>query len=158
MKYAGSGWGPATAATPPPGYAARVAGGVFLPVFTVISATLFAVVAVALAVTWWAPEITVFGISPHDSWFMSTGVPRWVAMVAILIAYAIVALPNAAARRATLYYANGGRAHGWANAWSGLLWIGLVLVLLAIAWAYLPQLHFLLQHHGWHHHRAVIDL
>jgi hypothetical protein len=49
-------------------------------------------------------------------------------------------LPIGAARKTAQYYANGGRAHGWADAWSGLLWIALVAVVLIAAWAALPQL------------------
>ncbi len=35
--------------------------------------------------------------------------------------------------------------HGWADAWSGLLWFALVAVLLLGAWYVLPQLQELLR-------------
>jgi hypothetical protein len=76
--------------------------------------------------------------------------PRWIALIAVLAIYALLALPIGAGRKTALYYANGGRAHGWADAWSGLLWIALVAVVLIAAWTALPQLQEFLRHtFGW---------
>jgi hypothetical protein len=47
-------------------------------------------------------------------------------------------MPLAAGRRAALYYANGGRPHGWADAWAGLLWCAMVCALIFFAWQFLP--------------------
>ncbi|HTQ35855.1 MAG TPA: PspC domain-containing protein [Steroidobacteraceae bacterium] len=128
-----------TAGVPPqpPGPAARVAGGVMLPVFTVLSAGWFALMAVAAVMVWHT-------YMPPGYWPPAHGylahLPRWMALLAVVAIYALLALPIGAGRRTALYYANGGHQHGWADAWSGLLWIALVAVALVAAWAWLPQL------------------
>jgi hypothetical protein len=71
--------------------------------------------------------------------------PRWIPLLVVIAVYALLALPIGAGRRTALYYANGGRRHGWADAWSGLLWIALVAVALVTAWSLLPQLQGLLR-------------
>jgi hypothetical protein len=38
--------------------------------------------------------------------------PRWLPVIALIAAYALLALPIGAGRRAAVYYANGGRMHG----------------------------------------------
>jgi phage shock protein PspC (stress-responsive transcriptional regulator) len=138
-------------AQPPrePGPAARIAGGVMLPVFTVLSAGWFALMAVAAIMVW-----HTYG-QPGFDWPPGPGnlahLPRWIPLVALAAIYAVLALPIGVGRRTALYYANGGHAHGWADAWSGLLWIALVVVVVVGAWMALPQLQEFLRHvHGWH--------
>jgi hypothetical protein len=80
----------------------------------------------------------------HEHWDAGN-VPLWVPLVAVLVVYALLALPIGAGRRAAVYYANGGRHYGWAAAWSGLLWIALVALMVAAAWAVIPQLQDLLR-------------
>lgn len=60
--------------------------------------------------------------------------------------YVVLALPISAGRRTALYYANGGQAHGWADAWSGLLWLALVGLIMVGAWLAMPHLQDFLQH------------
>jgi hypothetical protein len=141
------------AGVPPraPGAAARVAGSVMLPVFTVISAGWFVAMALAAFVVWHAYQYTGFNWQ-QDHWSIAQ-LPRWIPLVAVIAVYVLLALPISAGRRAALFYANGGRAHGWASAWSAVLWIALVAVLLAVAWSLLPQLRELLQNiFGWPAH------
>jgi phage shock protein PspC (stress-responsive transcriptional regulator) len=129
----------------PPGYVARVTGGVMLPVLTLLSAVWFAVMATAAYVIWqgWN-RVGLFNWSP-GSWDGYGDIPRWVAIAAVAAIYALLAIPIGTARRASLYYANGGRLHGWADAWSGLLWIALVAVMLLGAWFLMPQAEELLR-------------
>lgn len=134
-----------------PGPAARVAGGVMLPLFTLLSAGWFALMAVAVVVVW-----HTFGpYGPHGfHWAPGPGylghLPRWIPLIAVIAVYALLALPIGAGRRAAMYYANGGRPHGWADAWSGLLWVALVALLAVAAWAILPQLQELFRDvFGW---------
>jgi hypothetical protein len=115
-------------------------------VFTIMSAVWFGVMAAALLTLWWAyPQLQFQGWSPPD-WFIEGDVPRWVAVAALVAVYALLALPIGAARRAALYYANGGHHHGWADVWSGLLWIAVVAVLALTAWHLLPHLQDVLRH------------
>jgi len=123
-----------------------VAGGILTPVFTIMSAVWFAVMAIALLVVWWAYPHVQTGGWQHPDWLTAGETPRWVAMAALVAVYALLALPIGAVRRATLYYANGGRLHGWADLWSGLLWIAVVAVLLLVAWYLMPQLQQELRH------------
>jgi hypothetical protein len=134
-----------------------VTGGVLLPVFTLLSAVWFAAMAIGVLSVWWATQHVHFGAWPHGAWSDLPDVPRWLAVAVILLVYALIALPIGAARKAALYYANGGRLHGWADAWSGLLWIAAVAVLLLAAWQLLPHLHQELGHWGDLPH-AVINL
>ena len=130
-----------------PGAAARVTGGLFLPVLTVMSAVWFAAMLFALCVVWSAYEpggIAAWG-GLGDGFWWSPELPRWIALVAILAVYALLAMPIGAGRRASLYYANGGRLHGWADVWSGLLWLALVAVMLWAAWHALPGVQDLLR-------------
>ena len=140
-------WNPATVHyTTPPGYAARVTGGLMLPLLTVLSAAWFTAMVLAVTSVWygyghlgayvWPPG--AFGWPHHE-------VPRWIPLIAVIAVYALIAMPIGAGRRASLYYANGGRNHGWADAWSGLLWIVLVSIMLSAAWQFMPWLQDVLQ-------------
>lgn len=123
-----------------PGYAARLTGGVLVPVFTVLSAAWFATLAAVLLVLWWSTNYVHFAHWPPQPWSGITHLPQWIAAIIALVVYVLIALPIGAGRRAALYYANGGRAHGWANFWSGLLWMALVALVLLGAWLGLPLL------------------
>ena len=132
---------PAAAAQPAPGYAARVTGGVMLPVLTILSAVWFSAMALVVYSIWWGYSHTAFELWPPGIFHGDADVPRWLAIVAVVALYALVAIPIAAGRRAALYYANGGRLHGWADAWSGLLWVAIVAVIFLAATYQLPELH-----------------
>jgi hypothetical protein len=148
-------WWSQQPASSPPGNAARVTGGVLLPFLTLLSAAWFAAMAIAAYVLWQGWQGSGFGFWSPGAWEGLDG-PRWVALLAIVAIYALLAIPIGAGRRAALYYANGGRLHGWADALSGLLWIALVAVILLAAWYLVPGLqdHVRFQLHG----PAVISL
>ncbi len=153
MRHQAGSWG-APPSAPPPGAAARVAGGVMLPVFTVLSAVWFAAMALVVLSLWWTYDRMGFTTWPPGDWPWMLDVPRWVVIVTVIAVYALLALPLGAARRTALYYANGGRLHGWADAWSGLLWIAVVGLIVLAAWQMLPHLQ------GWWmpHSPAVLHL
>ena len=121
-----------------PGYAARITGGLLLPVLTVLSAAWFVAMLLGGLAIWGAWGS--FGVEPwqHYGYPWPHELPRWVPLVALVVAWSLIAIPLAAGRRASLYYANGGRRHGWADFWSGLLWVALVWALLIVAWQLLP--------------------
>jgi phage shock protein PspC (stress-responsive transcriptional regulator) len=140
-------WSPAAAQQPQPapGYSARVTGGILLPLLTVLSSVWFAAMTIAAYSVWWAyrfggPEAWPPGVFPLDG-----DIPFWIAMAAVIAVYALIAIPLGAGRRASRWYANGGRLHGWADAWSGLLWLAIVAVLLLVAMYQLPHLQWLLR-------------
>ena len=138
-------WSQATSPQPAPGYAARVTGGVLLPVLTVLSAVWFSAMAIAAYSVWWAYRYGGLDAWPPGVFQMDRDIPFWVAMAAVIAIYALIAIPLAAGRRTSRWYANGGRVHGWADAWSGLLWLAIVAVLLLVAMYQLPQLQWLLR-------------
>ena len=120
-------------------------GGVLLPVLTLISAVWFAALAVAAYSVWWAYRFGGLEAWPPGVFHLSSDVPFWLAMAVVIAVYALLAIPLGAGRRAARWYANGGRLHGWADAWSGLLWLAVVAALLLVALYQLPQLQWLLR-------------
>jgi phage shock protein PspC (stress-responsive transcriptional regulator) len=116
---------PATASVGAPSYFARITAGLLLPVITIFSAAWFTACAVAFIATAWALHIGVWSF-PDGSLNLPDNLPHWLVLLAIAFVYALLAIPVAAARRGALYYLNSGHSHGWANTWSGLLWVFLV--------------------------------
>jgi phage shock protein PspC (stress-responsive transcriptional regulator) len=126
MRQVTPSWAVAPAASVgAPSYLARITAGLFLPVITIFSAAWFTACAVAFIATAWALQLGVWSF-PDGSLQLPSQIPHWLVLVAIVIVYALLAIPIAASRRGALYYINGGRSHGWADTWSGLLWILLV--------------------------------
>jgi hypothetical protein len=115
-----------------------VTGGILLPVMTVLSAAWFASMLLAGIAFWHMHMATGDWRWPHGHHDWTSGPPHWVAILALLAIWSLIAMPLAAGRRAALYYANGGRAHGWADAWAGLLWCAMVFALIFFAWQFLP--------------------
>lgn len=130
---------------PAPGYTARVTGGVLLPVLTVMSAVWFASMAIAAYSVWWGYRFGGLDAWPRGAFRLDADIPFWVAMAAVIATYALIAIPLHAGSRAARWYANGGRPHGWADLWAGLLWLAIVAVLLLVAMYQLPQLEWLLR-------------
>jgi phage shock protein PspC (stress-responsive transcriptional regulator) len=158
MKHQSRWWSPPTAPQPAPGYAARVTGGVLVPVLTVMSAAWFAAMALLMLTVWWSFDHGGYGLWWHGNWAEVPHMPRWLLVAAMIAVYAVIALPIGAARRASLYYANGGSAYGWANGWSGLLWIALVTVAIIAAWQWLPNFQDMLDSIGNGHRHQVLHL
>ncbi len=127
-----------TDAMPPPSTAARLVGTVLLPFFAIVSAALFVAVALALALV-----VTDFNL---QSWGVpALNLPTWVQALVLLLAYAVIALPVGAGRRMALYYANGGSRFGWADMWSGVIWLASAALLLWALTLALPELRQLLE-------------
>jgi len=82
---------------------------------------------------------TFFGWTPHGS------VSLWICVVILIIGYGAISAPLRAARRATNYYANGGRDDGWSTNWDNLLWLGLVVLFFWLAYQFVPGVQELLQ-------------
>jgi phage shock protein PspC (stress-responsive transcriptional regulator) len=148
LRHPAQWWAAAPPPANPPGYAARVTGGVMLPVLTMLSAAWFAAMVIAFMAVWWSfGHHLTYGWEhswPNGHFFGHSAIPEWMPLIALVGVYALIALPLSAARRTSLYYANGGRRHGWADAWSGLLWFVLVILVLGAAWQFTPWLHELL--------------
>jgi phage shock protein PspC (stress-responsive transcriptional regulator) len=134
----------------PVSFGAQVAAGISLPILSVLSAVLFVGFIVAL--------FALLGHGAIAGWQPLPLMPRWIPIVALLVIYGLVAGPIGAARRASHRYANGGTHTGWASALDGLLWIGLVTLLLWGLFHYVPWIQDVFQgDFPWWHHREAIQ-
>jgi len=126
---------------PQPGYGARVAAGIALPVTSAISAVL--TVAAVFAGASFLTTGAIFGWSPP------LDVPPWAALLALIAAYALVAAPLRAVRYAS-YEALGPR-RGWFVFWDGVLWLALVILAWWIAANFVPGVSEFFRHlfHDW---------
>jgi phage shock protein PspC (stress-responsive transcriptional regulator) len=113
---------------PQPGYGARVAAGIVLPLIGAVSAALTVACIFALA--------SLFATGGILGWSPPFEAPPWVAIAAVIAAWAIVAAPLRAVRYAS-YEALGPR-RGWFVFWDGVLWIALVILAWWIAAQYVP--------------------
>ena len=120
---------------PQPGYGARVAAGLLLPLIGAISAAITVAFLIALVSLLTSGGILDWGL-PHD-------LPPWVAIVALVAVYALVAAPLRAVRYAS-YEALGPR-RGWFVFWDGVLWLALVVLAWWFAATYVPGVSDFLQ-------------
>ena len=139
----------------PVSFGAQVAAGISLPILSVLSAVLFVGFIVSL--------FALLGQGSIAGWQPLPFMPRWIAVVALLLIYGLVAGPIGAARRASHRYANGGTRTGWASSLDGLLWIGLVTLLLWGLFHYVPWIQDVFQGdfpwwHPQHHGIQTVEL
>jgi phage shock protein PspC (stress-responsive transcriptional regulator) len=126
---------------PQPGYGARVAASLLLPLIGVISAVVTVAFLIALV-----SLLTAGGIV---DWQLPPDVPPWVAIVALVAGYALIAAPLRAVRYAS-YEALGPR-RGWFVFWDGVLWLALVVLAWWLAATYMPGVGEFIQDlfHDW---------
>ena len=131
---------------PQPGYGARVAAGLLLPLIGAISAVVTVFFLIALV-----SLLTTGGIL---DWHLPRDVPPWAAILALVAGYALVAAPLRAVRYAS-YEALGPR-RGWFVFWDGVLWLALVVLAWWFAATYVPGVSDFFQDlfHHWRDVRA----
>jgi phage shock protein PspC (stress-responsive transcriptional regulator) len=125
---------------PQPGYGARVAAGLLLPLVGVISAAITVAFLIALASLLTTGEILGWG-PPLD-------LPVWAAIAALVAAYALIAAPLRAVRYAS--YESLGPRRGSFVFWDGVLWLALVALAWWFAARYVPGVDDFFQ--GLFHH------
>ena len=114
-------------ATPKMSGAAHAAAAVFLPIAALVGAVLF--VAFVLGIIQVVAQHSIFG------WHLPHGVPMWVAIVGLVMAYFIAAQLVRAIRHGGF---SSGRVHpGWA-ALHTVLWFCFTALLLWIAYTFIP--------------------
>jgi len=121
--------------SPPAGYATRVFAGFMVPVLSLANAVifwLFAYILVSLIATRQA-----FGDRLPDDW------PLWAGILMAAVIYNAVVWPLHAARRAS-YYAVAGDRHGAVEAWDGAMSFGFSVVIVWLAYRYVPEVHQLI--------------
>ena len=114
-------------ATPKMGAAAHAAAAIFLPIAALVGAVLF--VAFVLGMVQLVAQHSIFG------WDLPYGVPLWVAIVGLVMAYIIAAQLVRAIRHGG--FASGRMHPGWA-ALHTVLWVCFTSLLLWVAYMFIP--------------------
>ena len=126
---------PASMGMPPPvGYAMRIGAGFMVPIFTLLSAACF-----------WILAYTVVALVTNREAFgtpLPPDVPLWVGLLVVGIAYNVISWPLHATKRAS-YHAIAGYNYGLVAAWDGLMSASFAIVLIWLAYHYVPEVRLL---------------
>jgi phage shock protein PspC (stress-responsive transcriptional regulator) len=125
---------------PQPGYGAQVAAGIMLPLLGIVSAL--------LTVVWVIALLSLLATGAIFGWELPNDTPAWIAVLALIAAYAVVSWPLRAARYASYRTVT---HPGWFVVWDGLLWLGMVALLSWLAFTYVPAVRELIHElpHRW---------
>jgi phage shock protein PspC (stress-responsive transcriptional regulator) len=123
--------------TPPTAYASHVLTGTLLAVLGLFL-TIF-------SIGWFLALLSLVMTGAIFGWPMPHDVPVWVAIVALIVAYNLIAWPIKAARHAAYFQASG--YHGSALApLNGLLGLAVLATLIWYGYHHVPELHALIDH------------
>lgn len=115
--------------------AAHILGGLFLPIFALISGVLF--LALVLAILSLVTTHAVLG------WSLPPHIPLWAAIVVAVVLYSVVVSPLRLARHAGYY---GPYGHGWIALWGAMFWTALIVACAWVALLHWPQVQHFLEH------------
>ncbi len=117
----------------PAGYAATVATGVIVPIFSIVNAV--ALIVLVLAV------ISLFSTGAIFGWVVPDNIPHWLAAIVLLLIYQAIAAPTVLLRHGP--YVRAGRAcGGWiASTSNGLLQLGVMAFVVWLAYHHVPAVH-----------------
>jgi hypothetical protein len=119
-----------------PGYGAHIVAGITLPILAILNAALFcAWLAVLFSIL---TTGTVFGAMLPDE------IPSWVGILAVVMAYSMIAWPLHALRRAS-YHMLGGAHYGPVGPWDSLMGLGFTILFCYLAYHYVPEVHEFVQ-------------
>jgi phage shock protein PspC (stress-responsive transcriptional regulator) len=99
------------------GYATQVWAGLMVPIFGIVSAACFVLLAFSI--------LSLVNTGAVFGWALPQGTPLWAGILILVVLYHLVASPIQAARHASLY-AYGRYHYGWFAFWDGLMWLGLI--------------------------------
>jgi len=116
---------------PPVGYAAQVWAGITMPIFGIIHASLFMLLLFAL--------VSLVNTHAIFGWPLPPEIPLWGGILLIVAAYTIVSAPVHAIRHASYVAYNPN--YPWFAAWGGLLWLGVSVLGIWLAYRHLPEVH-----------------
>ena len=109
-----------------------MATGVLVPLLSLVSVLVF---------WFWAwAVVSLVATGQVLGQAMPDELPFWVGILILVFAYHAVAWPLHFARRRAAYYSLGGHDLGLMAAWDGLLSLGFGLLVVWIAYHYIPQL------------------
>lgn len=119
----------APAPAQPIGYATRMFAGLFAFIFSIITA--------ALLIAFLLAFFALLGTGSVLGWVPPAGVPIWLAIVVLCIAYAAISAPFSAMRRSSFATLGGYRDNGgWTD---GLATLAITIVALWFAWMFWPD-------------------
>ena len=127
---------PAAAAPSRPPYAAHIITGIVLAVLGLFLALFTFVWVIAL--------VSLAATGAILGWILPLQVPFWIAVLALVLLYNLVAWPIKAVRHA-VYRPGGGYHPTWVGAWDGVAVLALVLVLGWWAYHHLANVHDFLE-------------
>lgn len=119
---------PAPAPAQPVGYATRIAAGCLAFIFSIITA--------ALLIAFLLGFFSLMSAGSLLGWTPPAGVPIWLAIVVLAIAYAAISAPFSAMRRSSFATLGGHRdGGGWSD---GLATLAITAIALWFAWMFWP--------------------
>lgn len=126
------------------GVGTRVAAGVLLPVFSIVTVVAGLLLVVALISLFTTGDIFGWTIPPH--------IPRWAAALVLMMIYQAIAAPSAYMRH-VVRGPYGRPAIHFGFAPGGVLWIGMVVFCAWWGYHHVPEVHDFIQRlaHAWHH-------
>jgi phage shock protein PspC (stress-responsive transcriptional regulator) len=131
------GGGPAAPPAQPVGYLTRIFAGLFAFIFSIITAALLIAFLVAL--------FSLLGAGAVLGWAPPEGVPIWLAIVVLCIAYAAISAPFSAMRRASYATLSGHRYGGGGGSGDSLVTLAIVGVAIWLAWMFLPDARLMME-------------
>jgi phage shock protein PspC (stress-responsive transcriptional regulator) len=129
------GGAPVSPPAQPAGYFTRVIAGLFAFIFSIITAALLIAFLVAL--------FSLLAAGSVLGWMPPAGVPFWLIIVILGIAYAAISAPFSALRRAS-YATVSGQARG-GHGYDALVTIAIAALAVWLAWLYLPDARMLME-------------
>jgi phage shock protein PspC (stress-responsive transcriptional regulator) len=111
-------------------------------ILAVVMLPFFGLVVAALTVVWIFAVISLVNTGAVFGWPLPLAVPLWVAILALLALYGAVVGPFRVALEGRGYF-RGGRYYGWPGVVGGLVWLVCLALAFAFAYAYIPEVHAL---------------
>lgn len=136
-RWSGSSW---SAVPPPPpagAYGARMTSGLLVPILTIAGVLFF-----------WFWAWALFSLVTTRQVFgepLTGDVPLWAGILLLVVLYHAIAWPLHVARRRAACYSRGGLYDDAAAAWGGVMSIGFAILIVWLAYLYLPEVRELLR-------------
>jgi phage shock protein PspC (stress-responsive transcriptional regulator) len=126
---------PAAPPQQPAGYFTRMFAGLFAFIFSIVTAALLIAFLLAL--------VSLLGLGAILDWAPPEGVPIWLAIVVLCIAYAAISAPFSAMRRASYATLSGYRYGGGGG--DGVVTLAIVGVAILFAWMFWPEARLMME-------------
>jgi phage shock protein PspC (stress-responsive transcriptional regulator) len=122
-------WNPTA---PPPPYAGPVWPGTMGPLYGILCFAWFVLLAFAI--------VSLFHRGVVFGWPFFPSLPRWIRFFVLIALFQLLVMPLRIAHRAT-YYSWHHTYDGWYAMWHGIVWLGMMMVFVWLAYHYIPEVH-----------------